>query len=111
MPGDYHKGVDIAGVEIGDHVFATADGIVTKSEYNHFLGNYVKIDHDYGFKTLYGHLNKLIAKVGDIVKRGDLIGEVGRTGNATGVHLHYQVELNGEPIDPLKGYYDPRILY
>ncbi|MFC1726209.1 M23 family metallopeptidase [candidate division KSB1 bacterium] len=111
MPGDYHKGVDIAGIEIGDHAFAAADGVVIKSEYNHFLGNYVKINHDYGFMTLYGHLNKLIAKVGDIVKRGDLIGEVGRTGNATGVHLHYQVEFRGEPIDPLKGYYDPRILY
>lgn len=110
MPGDYHKGIDIAGLEIGDYVYATADGVVIKSEYNHFLGNYVKIDHGYGFKSLYGHLNKLIAKVNDIVKRGDLIGEVGRTGNATGVHLHYQLELNGEPIDPVKGYYDERIL-
>ena len=113
MPGDFHWGIDIAGIEKGTPIYATADGTVVKSTYSHFLGHYVKIDHnskEFGYSTLYGHLSKRIVKVGDIVRRGEIIGEAGRTGNATGVHLHYEVHKRGEKIDPEKGYYNAEIL-
>jgi len=114
MSGSFHNGIDIAFVEKGTSVYATADGKIIKSTYSSLIGNYIKIDHnskDFGFQTLYGHLNKRYVKVGDTVKRGDIIGEVGNTGTSTtGTHLHYEVIFKGKRIDPLDGYYDPDIL-
>ena len=66
------------------------------------LGKAVIIDHGRGILTRYGHLNKLMKKKGDIVKREDIIGTVGNTGQSTGPHLHYEVRLNGVPVDPEK---------
>src|SRR5256886_6785790 len=66
------------------------------------LGNVVVVSHGYGFKTLYAHLSKLRVRNGQTVKRGDVIGEVGNTGLSTGPHLHYEIELNGAAVDPIR---------
>ena len=105
---DFHHGIDIGGLSIGTPVVATADGEVVESKYHSYLGNFVKIDHnskEYGFHTLYGHLKRRYVSKGDIVKRGDIIGELGDTGRMTAHHLHYEVYKNGRRINPLQGYY------
>jgi murein DD-endopeptidase MepM/ murein hydrolase activator NlpD len=66
------------------------------------FGKTMTINHDYGLKTRYGHLNKVIAKKGQSVKRGDTIALVGDTGRSTGPHLHYEIYLNGVAVDPLR---------
>ena len=96
-----HKGVDIAARR-GTPVKATADGKVTFSGSKGLLGKTVIIDHGHGIVTRYGHLNEILKKRGDEVKRGDVIGEVGSTGRTTGSHLHYEVHLNGVPVNPVK---------
>ncbi|MDW7643747.1 MAG: peptidoglycan DD-metalloendopeptidase family protein [Desulfuromonadales bacterium] len=96
-----HEGLDIAA-STGTTVIATADGIVSRAETAPGYGKMVVIDHGYGFKTLYGHNSKLFVKVGQRVKRGDKIAAVGNTGTSTGTHLHYEVRLNGVPLNPKK---------
>jgi murein DD-endopeptidase MepM/ murein hydrolase activator NlpD len=98
---DFHHGLDI-GAKTGSPVKATADGKVTVASKQGSLGNLVIIDHGHGMLTRYGHLNKILINRGDIVKRGDIIGEVGNTGRSTGSHLHYEVHLNGVPVNPQK---------
>ena len=96
-----HKGIDIAGPD-GTPIVATADGIVIRSEFNKYgFGNLIVINHGYGFSTKYGHLQKLTVKVGDRVKRGQVIAYRGNTGRSTGTHLHYEVNINNVPINPL----------
>jgi len=104
---EWHDGIDIRG-NIGDPVHATADGIVTaiQKNYQNELGIYIVISHKsekYGYVTKYGHLSKVESgiKEGSQVKRKQKIGEIGRTGKATGPHLHYQIELWGKTIDPI----------
>lgn len=97
----YHAGIDIAGNK-DDPVFATADGIVAQADYNHDLyGNLIVIKHKYGFETYYGHLNGILVKVGQQVKRGDRIGLIGDTGESTGFHLHYEIRKDNVAIDPM----------
>lgn len=102
-----HDGIDIGGA-IGDPIYAAADGIVIYSAFNTGgYGNMVMIDHGIsseGVKvvTLYAHGNKLLKNVGDTVKQGDIIMEVGSTGNSTGPHLHFEVRENGTHVDPKK---------
>lgn len=102
-----HDGIDIAGA-MGDPVYAAADGVIIYSSYNTGgYGNMVMIDHGVsseGVKvvTLYGHGSKLLKNVGDTVKQGDIIMEVGSTGNSTGPHLHFEVRENGSHVDPKK---------
>jgi len=96
-----HEGLDIAA-RTGTLVFAAADGIVSQAETVEGYGKLVVIDHGYGYKTYYGHNSKLFVKVGQRVKRGDKICAVGNTGSSTGSHLHYEVRLNGVPINPKK---------
>lgn len=96
-----HEGLDIAA-SIGTPVYATADGIVSQSESVAGYGKLVVIDHGYGYKTYYGHNSKLNVKVGQKVRRGDRIASVGNTGSSTGAHLHYEVRLNGVPLNPRK---------
>ena len=67
-----------------------------------FIGNRVAIDHGYGYISQYGHMKKILVTVGQKVKRGDVIGLVGKTGRTTGPHLHYEVLVNGTPADPMK---------
>lgn len=94
-----HKGVDMAAPR-NTLVYATADGTVTFSGRNGGYGNFVKINHENGYKTAYAHMNRIVAKKGRTVKKGDLIGYVGSTGASTGNHLHYEVYYNDKLIDP-----------
>jgi len=98
---ELHKGIDIANHE-GTKIIATANGIVTFYGRNGGYGNMMIIDHGYGMVSNYAHLKKNVKDVGDIVKRGDLIGYMGNSGRSTGPHLHYEVRLNGVPVDPDK---------
>jgi murein DD-endopeptidase MepM/ murein hydrolase activator NlpD len=96
-----HRGVDISVPENTPFV-APANGVVTLARWDGGLGNAIKIDHGYGYQTVYGHLNKILVRHGQRVKRGDVIGLVGNTGLSTGPHLHYQVSVNSAPANPLR---------
>jgi murein DD-endopeptidase MepM/ murein hydrolase activator NlpD len=96
-----HEGLDIAA-NVGTPVYATADGIVARVEYSKSYGKTVVVDHGYGYRTLYAHNSRNSVKRGTRVQRGDKIAEVGNTGISTGPHVHYEVQLNGVPIDPRK---------
>ncbi len=94
-----HEGLDIAA-NTGTPVVVAADGIVARVEYSPTYGNTVVVDHGYGYRTLYAHNSRNLVKVGQRVKRGERIAQVGNTGVSTGSHLHYEVHLNGVPINP-----------
>ncbi|MEZ4598549.1 MAG: peptidoglycan DD-metalloendopeptidase family protein [Syntrophotaleaceae bacterium] len=94
-----HYGLDIAA-RTGTSVTAAANGIVSKVATLPDYGKMVIIDHGYGYQTCYGHNSKILVKVGQRVKRGERIAEVGNTGRSTGSHLHYEVRLNGVPVNP-----------
>ena len=96
-----HNAVDISSA-IGQAVHAPADGIVVKSEWANGYGNVVYISHGNGYSTRYGHLSGFAVQPGQHVKRGDIIGYVGSTGRSTGPHLHYEVRLNNNPVNPLE---------
>jgi murein DD-endopeptidase MepM/ murein hydrolase activator NlpD len=96
-----HNAVDISSA-IGQAVRAPADGIVVKSEWANGYGNVIYISHGYGYSTRYGHLSSFAVRPGGRVKRGDVIGYVGSTGRSTGPHLHYEVRLNNNPVNPLE---------
>ena len=97
----FHEGLDIAA-QTGTPVVAPADGVVLKAGFSPGYGNMVEISHGYGIKTVFGHNSRLNVKVGQQVKRGDVISYVGDTGSSTGPHLHYEVRLNGVPVNPKK---------
>ena len=97
---DYHKGLDIAG-DRGEPVYATAAGTVRQVGYQGAYGNMIVIDHGFGLETRYGHLLKSVVKPGSQVQRGDIIGQIGSSGRATGNHLHYEVIAGGRLINPL----------
>jgi murein DD-endopeptidase MepM/ murein hydrolase activator NlpD len=98
---EFHKGIDIAG-PIGTSVKSTADGIVTRAENNPYgYGNLIEIKHGFGFSTRYGHMNSYNVKLGQIVKRGQIIGTRGSTGRSTGPHLHYEVRISNKPVNPV----------
>lgn len=99
-----HNGLDFTAPS-GVPIYATADGRVAKAEYNGGFGNHIIISHGYGFETLYGHMVKMKARVGDNVKRGEVIGYVGSTGLSSGPHCHYEVHRNGTPVDPVYYFY------
>lgn len=95
-----HSGVDYAA-PIGTHLYAPADGVVALVHNNMFLsGKTLLINHGYGLFSSYSHLNKINVKIGDKVKTGDLIAEIGNTGRTTGPHLHYVITWNGIRLDP-----------
>jgi murein DD-endopeptidase MepM/ murein hydrolase activator NlpD len=95
-----HEGLDI-GAPIGTPIVAPADGVVTFSGPKPGFGNFVQIDHGYGVETIFGHASSLSVKKGQKVSRGDKIATVGNTGYSTGPHVHYEVRVNGTPVDPL----------
>jgi murein DD-endopeptidase MepM/ murein hydrolase activator NlpD len=104
----FHTGIDLA-VPLGTPVFAAADGVVVSAQSMTDAsgalvgyGNYILLQHDAGLKTLYGHLLAIGVKEGDAVKRGQLIGLVGSTGNSTGPHTHFEVRIDNSPIDPMQ---------
>ena len=96
-----HKGLDIAA-PTGMPIMATAAGIIISSDYQGYYGQTIVIDHGQGLITRYAHMSKLLVKRGDRVERGKVIGQVGSTGRTTGAHLHYEVVLNGVPVNPEK---------
>jgi murein DD-endopeptidase MepM/ murein hydrolase activator NlpD len=101
-----HEGLDIAN-DIGTPVYATGDGVVVSAGRTQAgLGIMIVIDHGYGYTTVYGHLDKVLARSGERVKRGALIARSGRTGIATGPHLHYEVRLNGVLQNPVDYFFD-----
>jgi len=98
---DFHPGLDISA-DRGTPVRATADGTVEAAGYNGAYGNSVMIAHGYGIETRFGHLSGYAVNVGQQIRRGDVIGYVGSTGRATAAHLHYEILVNGSPINPLR---------
>ncbi len=96
-----HAGIDI-GARNGTEIRSPASGKVVVAAYDGRMGKFIRIDHGYGMETTYGHLSKIHVKYGDRVHRGDLIGLVGSTGKfSTGPHLHYQVAVNDQVVDPI----------
>jgi len=101
----FHYGADFAATW-GTPVYATADGVVTKAKRVPGFGKVIEIDHQYGYTTLYGHLDDFLVHKGQKVQRGEQIGFVGNTGRSTGPHLHYEVQVNGLPVDPLDYFFE-----
>jgi len=102
----FHAGLDFAAPQ-GTPIYATADGrVTTAGNLGNGYGNHVEINHGYGYETLYGHMVRVKVKVGQMVKRGEVIGWVGSTGKSTGPHLHYEVHKGGRPIDPIYFFYN-----
>ena len=97
-----HKGVDLA-YGYGVPIIATANGKVIEADYDEGnYGNYVKIRHKYGFYTKYGHMQRLYVKTGQEISQGDVLGTMGSTGLSTGPHLHYEVQIGSQVVDPVK---------
>ncbi|MCR4433505.1 MAG: peptidoglycan DD-metalloendopeptidase family protein [Caldiserica bacterium] len=99
--GDFHRGIDI-GAAYGTPVAAAADGIVVAAEYRGTYGNMILIAHAGGISTVYAHLSGFAVGPGDTVSQGEVIGWVGMTGLTTGPHLHFEVRVGGEFVDPLE---------
>ncbi len=95
-----HPGLDMAA-RTGDPIAAVADGVVISARWMNGYGNVVIISHGGGFSTVYAHQSKLLVKVGEQVSGGQTIGLVGSTGWSTGPHLHFEIRINGDPVDPL----------
>jgi murein DD-endopeptidase MepM/ murein hydrolase activator NlpD len=97
----FHEGIDFASPS-GTPIVAAAGGVVIAAEYHHQYGNMLEIDHGNGITTRYAHASKLLAKVGDIVKRGQHVADIGSTGRSTGSHLHFEVLVKGIQQNPHK---------
>jgi murein DD-endopeptidase MepM/ murein hydrolase activator NlpD len=100
-----HNGLDFTAPQ-GTPIYATGDGTVTTADFNGGTGNHVIINHGYGYETVYMHMVRIKATVGQRVKRGEVIGWVGSTGASTGPHCHYEVHVNGTPVDPVYFFYN-----
>jgi murein DD-endopeptidase MepM/ murein hydrolase activator NlpD len=99
----FHRGLDISAAR-GTPIVASADGVVTAAGWNGTYGRSIDVNHGYGITTRYGHLYRVRVQSGDWVRKGEVIGEVGSSGRATGPHLHYEVLENGRPVDPVPRY-------
>lgn len=100
-----HPGIDFTAPQ-GTPVYATGHGVVTEAGSGTGTGNYVLINHGYGYETKYLHMVRLKVSAGKTVKRGEVIGWVGSTGASTGPHCHYEVHINGSPVDPVYFFYN-----
>ncbi len=100
-----HNGLDFTAPQ-GTPIYATGDGQVTTAGMGTGTGNHVIINHGYGYETEYMHMVRIKAKLGQRVKRGEIIGWVGNTGASTGPHCHYEVHVNGNPVDPVYFFYN-----
>ena len=104
ITGQYyiHKGIDIATYRSGDPIVATADGQVVTAEYAYDFGNYVIVRHKHGYYTRYAHMQRYIVSVGQRVQQGEVISYIGNTGISTGPHLHYEVHIGSDVVDPYR---------
>ena len=101
-----HMGLDFTA-PMGTPIYATADGRVKDAGFNTGgLGNRVVVSHGFSYETVYGHMVRIKARVGEMVKRGEVIGYVGNSGKSTGPHCHYEVHRNGIPVDPIYYFYN-----
>lgn len=98
--GRLHAGTDFAAPH-GTPIYSTADGVVVHAGWSSGYGRLIKIQHQFGIETRYAHLSKIRVKVGQRVSRGDRIGDMGNTGRSTGTHLHYEVRVGGQPVNPM----------
>jgi murein DD-endopeptidase MepM/ murein hydrolase activator NlpD len=97
-----HKGIDIATHRSGDPVVATADGQIVTADYAYDFGNYIIIRHKHGYYTRYAHMQSFRVKVGQRVQQNEVIGYIGNTGISTGPHLHYEVHIGSDVVDPYR---------
>ncbi len=95
-----HEGVDLAG-PVGTPVHATGDGVIGRADWFGSYGLFVEIEHGGQLETRYGHMSRLNVAAGQAVHRGDVIGYIGTTGRTTGPHLHYEVRVDGVPVNPM----------
>jgi murein DD-endopeptidase MepM/ murein hydrolase activator NlpD len=95
-----HEGIDFAG-PVGTPLYATADGVVTHAGWQSGYGRLVKIQHEFGIETRFAHLSKINVSVGQRVSRGERIGDMGASGRVTGPHLHYEVRVGGQAVNPM----------
>ena len=107
--GKFHEGIDISGTGHGSPIYSANDGVVVEAGYTSVNGNYIVINHNNGYYTIYGHMSALLVKKGDIVTIGQQIGKMGATGYATGTHLHFGVwkgypYRGGTSINPMRLY-------
>lgn len=100
----FHSGMDFSA-NVGTPVYVTGNGKVVQAGWDGLYGKCIVIDHGFGYTTRYAHLNKISVKVGQQVKRGETIGEVGSTGKSTGPHLHYEVHVKGQVVNPVNYYF------
>jgi murein DD-endopeptidase MepM/ murein hydrolase activator NlpD len=100
-----HNGLDFTAPQ-GTPIYATGDGTVTTAGLGSGTGNHVIINHGYGYETVYMHMVRIKARAGQHVQRGEVIGWVGNTGASTGPHCHYEVHINGTPVDPVYFFYN-----
>ena len=96
-----HHGLDISAAT-GTPIYSTASGRVVYAKFYGSYGYTIKLDHGYGYITIYAHMSKMDVRKGDIVKRGDVIGKVGNTGRSTGPHIHYEVRYQNKPLNPVE---------
>jgi murein DD-endopeptidase MepM/ murein hydrolase activator NlpD len=101
MSDEYHAGIDIAN-EKNTPIYATAYGFVKLCDWTSGYGRLIIVDNGYGYCTYYGHLAKILVNKDDKIRRGQLIGLMGSSGESTGNHLHYEIQYNGTPINPEK---------
>lgn len=99
-----HNGIDFVAKH-GTPIYASGNGVVVEAEKNSSYGNVVKINHGFGYETVYAHLSRISTTQGKKVKRGDIIGYMGNTGLSVSTHLHYEVHKNGSPVDPINFFY------
>ena len=100
----FHSGMDFSA-NVGTPVYATGNGVVRKAGWEGLYGNCIQIDHGFGYVTRYAHLSKIDVRVGQKVVRGETIGKVGTTGKSTGPHLHYEVMVKGQIVNPVNYYF------
>lgn len=96
----FHHGIDVSDRR-GTPIVAVAPGKVVRATYNGGYGRFVELDHGYGVTTRYGHMHRLLVREGDLVEVGTTLGTMGRTGRATGTHLHFEVRIDGHAVDPM----------
>ncbi len=98
---DFHSGIDISS-QVGQPIIAPSDGIVIWAAPRNGYGNVMIIDHDFGYQTRYGHMSGFAVRPGQRVQRGQVIGYVGNTGKSTGPHLHYEVWVHNQAVNPMQ---------